>query len=232
MIRAYMFGIFAAIGAVIGAVVAVVAAVAIAPAVIVGGVIGGIGYAVLCVTNAFNICPSSSGGGSSGSTPTTIVKGPGKGSFVPPGGGKGNGGKGGASNGNVNGSLCVSADNATCPLAHIHNTGTIVNGSCNATVPPNSACPAPLIGTGAFTASPAFIRPGSTATLTWNVTSATFCNLTGGGLSLTNLGIASQTQTNAISAKTTYTLTCLDGVGGPSSSAQTTVNLDPTYQEN
>ncbi len=96
----------------------------------------------------------------------------------------------------------------------MRGNGFIVNGVCSATPPPNSACPAPVIGSKGFYADPASVRKGESSKLFWDVTQATTCDLTGGGLSgLVGMAIQNLTgvDTGAVSEKTQYTLTCQDG---------------------
>ena len=50
-------------------------------------------------------------------------------------------------------------------------------------------------------------------------------------MSLAGLNILGTQETNTITSKTEYTLTCENGVGGPSNSAQATVNLIPAFEE-
>ena len=122
---------------------------------------------------------------------------------------------------------CSSTPNA-CGMV---STGFVQGGQCSATPPPASSCPAPAIGQGDFYAQPTLVRSGNSTTLNWSVSSATTCALNGGGLSLSGLSISGQNDSNAITQQTIFTLMCQNGVGGPSSSAQTTVNVVPTYEE-
>ncbi|MDP4020615.1 MAG: hypothetical protein Q8P58_01035 [Candidatus Adlerbacteria bacterium] len=127
-----------------------------------------------------------------------------------------------------NGSACTSTLANACGM---HGTGFIVNGICNATPPSNSSCPIPTIGTEGFYADPPRVRAGNTTTLHWDVTNATLCALTGGGLSLTSLGILGSTATAEINSATTYSLTCSNGPDGPQASEQTTVTIVPSFEE-
>lgn len=131
--------------------------------------------------------------------------------------------------GGASGEICSSAPNA-CGMV---STGFInQGGQCGTTTPPLSACPAPVIGAAGFYAEPARVKSGNTSTLHWSVTNATECAITGGGLSLAGLGITGQNPTNPIVQQTTFTLTCKNGAaGGPSSQANATVNIVPTFQE-
>lgn len=118
---------------------------------------------------------------------------------------------------------CTSTANACGETS----TGSVVNGSCNATPPANTACPPPTL---TFYASPVHVRPSATSTLHWSATNATVCNLDG-GLSLTNLPAASARDTDPITQTTNFTLTCLDGPGGPQKSAAVQITLIPGYKE-
>ncbi|TSC68213.1 MAG: hypothetical protein G01um101456_719 [Parcubacteria group bacterium Gr01-1014_56] len=121
---------------------------------------------------------------------------------------------------------CSSAEANSCGM---RGNGFMVNGVCNATPPPNSSCPLPSFGS--FSADPSRVKSGNTTSLNWSVSNATVCSISGGGLSLSNLGISGTRQTNAITQKTIFTLTCQNGVGGPSSSKEATVSIVPTYEE-
>jgi hypothetical protein len=183
---------------------------------------------IACQLNAFGICPppggSGSGGGGGGSgatvTPATNTTGT--------SGTSGTSGTGGTG-GSVIGGICYSSANSVCG---IKSQGTIVNGLCNATTPPNSACPAPIINASSgFYADPALVRSGNASTLHWSVSNATACAVTGGGLNLSNLGLSGSNATGAITSKTVYTLTCINGTGGPVSTVNTAVNLVPNTTE-
>lgn len=221
-----MFGFLGVLGGILGAIVGaaiVVAGIAtsvvVAPAVAVG-VAAGIGA---CLLNAFNICPPSPSPTGSGAN-TTVSS-------------AANSGTKGSSNnsaGNTNanspvGQICTSPANAACGIT---SQGTIVGGVCNAVTPPNSACPSPIINASSgFYADPTLVRSGNTSNLHWNATNATACAVTGGGLNLQGLGINGSTVTGAITSKTTYTLTCINGAGGPVTSVNASVNLVPSTQE-
>ena len=121
---------------------------------------------------------------------------------------------------------CTTTSTNSCDM---YGTGFLnANGVCSATVPPDSSCPAPVIGS--FYANPSRVNKGATSTLEWSVTNASVCAISGGGLSLNNLGITGNTPTNAIATDTTFTLNCADNLG-PATSAQATVHLIPNYQE-
>ncbi len=198
---------------------------------IVGAVVlltGGVVYDYIsCGVNIIWGCSGDGGGSGGPGGPTPPVTGgynpgvnPGTGGVGGPGGGGGTGGTGAVA--------CVSTLANACGM---HGTGFMVNGVCNATVPPNSACPIPTIGDNGFRADPALVRSGGSTTLYWDVEDATMCSISGGLLSLTGLGILGDTDTGTINEKTVYTLTCTNGPGGPSASAQATVNLVPSFQE-
>ena len=181
------------------------------------------------IQNVFGSC----GGGGSGTTANT--GGTGTGDVSPPSNTPAPGGQqqgaqtpgGGTVQGGAP-QACNSAPNA-CGMT---NVGFIQGGQCNATTPPLSACPAPIIGTTGFYAEPARVKSGTPSTLHWNVTNATVCSITGGGLSFAGLGVSGQKPTNSITQQTTFTLTCQNGaVGSPSNQASAVVNIIPTYQE-
>ncbi len=117
--------------------------------------------------------------------------------------------------------------NSTPNACGVFNTGTLVNGVCNAEVPPNTACPVPQI---TFYAQPAQVRPHATSTLHWSVKNATVCDL-GGGLSLSGLATLGVQDTDPIDHNTTYSLTCINGPDGSHVTAQLQVKLVPTYKE-
>ena len=174
-------------------------------------------------------CGHGSGSGSSGGSSGSSISG---GSNSQGGRGSGSSGSGkGSANGGGQGAACSSQAANACGM---HGTGFIQGGQCNATAPANSACPAPVIGTAGFYADPALVRKGDSTKLFWKASNATSCDLTGGGLAgLLSLAIQNLTgqNTNTIDAKTVFTLTCQNGVGGPTASQQATVNLVPAYQE-
>lgn len=193
------------------------------------GLVGLIVYdAISCQLNVlFGGCGGGGGGGGS-DTGSGGAQGGGGGGGSGAGGG-GAGGSGGGGGGSGSGSqACSSVQTNTCLM---HGTGFIVNGVCNATPPADSACPLPVIGTAGFYAEPARVKTGNASKLYWSVTDATTCTLSGGGLSLPSLGITGNTLTQSITEKTVFSLNCKNGANGPSSSAQATVNLVPTYEE-
>jgi hypothetical protein len=163
-------------------------------------------------------------------------------------GGSGKGGSGGSGTNNNNvdgvvpgnqnnngaggggaGQACSSAPNA-CGMT---GTGfTDSQGVCAASIPPVSSCPTPVFGE--FSAEPSLVRKGDTATLSWEVSDATACSISGGGLNLLNLSLDGSQETNSIENRTEFTLTCFNGdaaQGAPSTSETIVVNLVPTYQE-
>lgn len=225
-----MFGFWGVLGAIAGVftsivvvTVGVVASTAIAP-IIAGGAVIGI---VACVVNAFGICPPPSST-NTGVPPVTITTPSTNTSNTSNTNSNTNNSAGGVG-GNVSGKICWSAANATCGL---QNQGVEVNGVCNATVPPDSACPKPIISVDkGFYADPALVKSGEQTTLRWNVTNATACSLTGGSLNLLGLALSGSNLSGSITQKTTYTLTCKQGTGsGPSATAYATVNLVPSFQ--
>ncbi len=111
------------------------------------------------------------------------------------------------------------------------NSGFVVGGSCNATPPPNSACPTPTITNNGFYATPLIVGTGKSSTLTWNATNSTTCAITGDN-GFSNTGASSgSVATGALSATTNFTLTCSNGVGGPQTSKSVKVIVDPHYKE-
>lgn len=121
---------------------------------------------------------------------------------------------------------CVSPQNS-CSMT---NTGFIDSGSCNATAPDDSLCPAPVINVGTdFTANPNPVQVGQTTTITWNTSNSTSCTLTGGGLNTAG-GPSGSVTTGAIQQVTNFTLTCSNGIASQTS-ATITVRLIPRYQE-
>lgn len=125
---------------------------------------------------------------------------------------------------------CTSSANA-CGQT---NTGFLSSdgGTCSATPPPNSTCPAPVIGVGGFYAQPTPIGSGMSSTLHWTVTSATECDITSDvGFSAPNQPATGSISTGPVTATATYSLTCQNTEGGPTSSASTKVVVDPHYIE-
>lgn len=191
------------------------------------GLVGLVIYdAVSCQLNIlFGGCGGGGGSGGSGAN-SSGANGNSAGDTT---GGTGTGGAGGAGGGS-NLVACTTGDiTNACGLS---GTGFVVNGVCNATPPPNSSCPAPIIGSAGFYADPSRVREGETTTLHWDVTNATVCTLTGGGLSLLNLGIVGEAPTQEINQKTEYDLSCQNGIdGGPITTQTATVSLIPSYKE-
>ncbi|MDB5225578.1 MAG: hypothetical protein JWL87_530 [Candidatus Adlerbacteria bacterium] len=135
----------------------------------------------------------------------------------------GTGGTGSESTGSSY-TACSSSPNA-CGMT---NLGSLVSGACNAAVPTNSECPAPEIS---FSASPARVQSGQTTTLNWSATQAVSCALSGGGLSLSGLGLTGSRMSGPITGSTLFTLTCSNGSDGSQKSAQTQVTVIPVYEE-
>jgi hypothetical protein len=151
--------------------------------------------------------------------------------------GCGGGGGGGGGQQVQVGASCSSAPNA----CNQTNLGTVVNngndtGSCSATPPPNSNCPAPTIQTGnagnGFYATPSTLGPGGSATLTWDAANATDCVIkSDNGFSSNSLSYHGSLSVGPVSQTTTYTLTCEDGSGGTQGSAVLKILIDPHYKE-
>jgi hypothetical protein len=132
------------------------------------------------------------------------------------------------------GACCTSAPNA---CGQVNYARPNESGSCSGitvAAPSNSSCPAPIIADKGFYADPSRVRSGNSAKLFWDVENATSCDLTGGSL-VSQLGLAIKNalglETGAIKEKTVFTITCQNGLGGPTTSKQATVNLVPSYQE-
>lgn len=130
---------------------------------------------------------------------------------------------------NMNGSAsqgCTSTPNSCGMTA----SGFInAQGQCAATPPPISSCPSPVLGE--FYADPDRVRSGNATALHWDATNATACSITGGGLSLQGLALSGDVPTNIITQRTEFSLTCENGVGGPTLSKTAIVNLIPSYEE-
>lgn len=129
-------------------------------------------------------------------------------------------------------SACCASDANVCGQI---NYQAPINGSCTgvAVAPPSNAlCPAPVMSANSFYAEPTRVRSGFSTTLHWgDIINATACSLSGGGLALENLGIAGAHPTQPITSQTQFSLTCINGVGGQTSSLNTMVHLIPTFQE-
>lgn len=225
------FSLFGALISFVAAVVTTVAvgvaAAAAAPAIIAGGVVA-VGTAlVVCEFNIANACPPSSGSGSgktsgSSNNSTTVT--------TAQNNTNANSNNSGNSSGNSPvGAICTSAANAACGITA---QGIMVNGVCNATTPPNSACPAPSIDANSgFYAQPSLVKSGQQTTLYWNATNVTGCTLTGDTLgTLAGLLGSGNHLSGSVTQKTTYSLTCINGTGGPSKTVTATVNLVPEFQ--
>ncbi|MBP6888643.1 MAG: hypothetical protein KBC21_02965, partial [Candidatus Pacebacteria bacterium] len=109
----------------------------------------------------------------------------------------------------VHDSVTVSASCAT------GGTWSVVNSKCE---------PTSSVTIGPLTASPSTVNYSQSTTLAWSgVANATACTLNGGQYSNVSVGTAPSDSrvTNALTANTTYTLTC-QGNGGPVSSVVTT----------
>lgn len=94
--------------------------------------------------------------------------------------------------------------------------GTDKAGTYNMTVGPAPAAPTVTLQSSATT-----VTAGGTVTLTWSAQNATSCAGSGGGWNATSLSPSGGSQTSpAISANTTFTVTC-NGSGGTGSSSVT-----------
>jgi hypothetical protein len=137
-------------------------------------------------------------------------------------------------NNNGNNSLAGQACSSAANSCNMTATGfTNAQGVCGATPPPASSCPAPSFNEN-LTAQPTLVREGERTTLSWEVSSATACSLNGGGLNLASLDVDGSQQTNPITNRTEFTLTCVNGdlaEGAPSVSQTVVVNTVPAFQE-
>lgn len=110
-------------------------------------------------------------------------------------------------------------------------------GVCDADTPPNSQCPAPVIGENGFYADPSIIGgarlvngQGQT-TLHWQASNSTACSISGdNGFSASGDASGEATATG-LTQTTTFTLTCQDGDGGPTGKRSIRVIVDPKYRE-
>jgi hypothetical protein len=94
------------------------------------------------------------------------------------------------------------------------------------------------MGAGSFEAQPDRVRSGNASILYWggvggttSIADATTCSLSGGGLSLPDIGLSGSEETGPITVQTNFTLSCENGLGGPITSAQVTVGLIPEFEE-
>ncbi len=120
----------------------------------------------------------------------------------------------------------------TCPSVPATNacgmagSGTILcNGTCSAVTPSDTLC----LPTVTLSADPTRVRKNTSTKLTWTSSAATSCTLTGqNGFSSTAL-LGTDIDSTALTAQTTFTLTCSNAYG--SKSASVIVNLIPSYIE-
>lgn len=111
------------------------------------------------------------------------------------------------------------------------STGFKQDGVCNATTPPNSDCPVPVISTTDFYAQPSTVGLNGKSKLFWDVENATSCEITGDN-GFTHSGKKSgSVNTGALTETTAFTLTCENGDGGPTTGRIVRVIVDPHYQE-
>lgn len=91
-----------------------------------------------------------------------------------------------------------------------------------------------LVPTATISASPARIPPGGSTTITWSGTNVSSCTITKNGVVWKTLSGASLTgsapDTN-ITVQNAYLMTCTNGVTSPVTTAQTIVNIAPSYRE-
>ena len=113
------------------------------------------------------------------------------------------------------------ANNTACQkvqvLAAVTTTGT-------------STATSTITGPATLSAAPTRVKRGSTTTLSWNTGGRTQCTIKGTNgqtIALTGSASVASGATTAITAETTYTLSCLDD----NASIQSVVKLLPQYQE-
>ncbi len=127
---------------------------------------------------------------------------------------------------------CTSAPNS-CGMTTTGFVKTATVGgkgnSCDATTPPDSACPPPTIGANGFKATPSLIGPGMHATLSWNVANVSACSISSDS-AFTYSGTGQGSVDVNPTQTTTYTLSCHKG-GGPSGTRSIRVTYDPHFVE-
>ena len=102
---------------------------------------------------------------------------------------------------------CTGASGTTATAETVHVTLTAPNPSVS------------------LSASPTSVTSGSSATLTWSSSNATSCTLSGGNFSSTSEATSGSASTGALSATTTYTLTCSGASGTRPAVASATVTV-------
>jgi hypothetical protein len=135
--------------------------------------------------------------------------------------------------------------NVQRPIAYGNTTFNLKNGSyTHGSVTVSATCapltsfvvgtgrcdPASTVTIGSIASTPGTVNSSQTAVISWSsVTNTTGCTLDGGQFSNESVGtLASGSRTtNALTANTTYTLTC-EGSGGPVSSSVTTIVAEGT----
>ena len=136
-------------------------------------------------------------------------------------------GKGGNSNvSGLFGEVCSSAANSCGMVSQgLYNAA----GSCPALTPSESQCAEPVI---TASTSPAFINPGSSCTINWSISNATYCTLSGSDSQLPeSASIPTGSYTSPpISNQQTYTLTCHNGTQ-VTASADVSCRINPGYRE-
>lgn len=135
--------------------------------------------------------------------------------------------------GQTNVGTYVSNNNcATNPDGSLVDPNCTPTASCNATVPDNTSCPAPSInGQNGFYAQPSTIGLNSQTTLNWNSSNTTDCSLSGDNGYTYSGGASGSVTVSNLTQTTTFTLTCQDGIGGPTASKSIRVIVDPHYKE-
>lgn len=82
-----------------------------------------------------------------------------------------------------------------------------------------------------FSASPARVKAGESATLSWTISGMTSCSIDQGIGAVTFSDGTHASTTPAISTRKVFTLTCTDGSGGPAHVWSATVGIIPTFIE-
>ncbi|MEK7109225.1 MAG: hypothetical protein AAB919_02205 [Patescibacteria group bacterium] len=110
--------------------------------------------------------------------------------------------------------------------------GQICTPSCNATTPPDSQCPPPVIPpTTGFYADPTTVGRNGTTTLHWEATDASDCAIAGDDGFAHSGGGSGSVSSNPLVQTTTFTLTCTNSEDGPSVSDSVRVIINPRYKE-
>lgn len=131
---------------------------------------------------------------------------------------------GGTAGCSVAGSTLTYTSIGTCTVQATKAADTTYNAASSPVTTINvSAAPVPTINS--FT-GPATVTSGSAPTLTWNVSNATACTINPGAYTTSPVLTGSHAMP-AISANTTYTLSCMNGGSGPTTGTVTVTVADP-----